>query len=124
MVNPFDLKTAILAKHAQHVVLIHCSNRFVSCGGSIRPDSALDKAPLPGGRGVLQPAGGPDFNVPGSRHRAAGVAVPARRAEAEGDSLAARGTRVRLERDDLAGVVGAFPSSATDRIPAELPPAH
>jgi uncharacterized membrane protein len=23
MVNPFDLKTAILAKHAQHVVLIH-----------------------------------------------------------------------------------------------------
>ncbi|MGA7930800.1 MAG: DUF2231 domain-containing protein [Candidatus Sulfotelmatobacter sp.] len=24
MVNPFDLKTALLAKHAQHVVLIHC----------------------------------------------------------------------------------------------------
>ena len=23
MVNPFDLKTALLAKHAQHVVLIH-----------------------------------------------------------------------------------------------------
>ena len=23
MINPFDLKTAILAKHAQHVVLIH-----------------------------------------------------------------------------------------------------
>jgi uncharacterized membrane protein len=23
MVNPFDLKTAIFAKHAQHVVLIH-----------------------------------------------------------------------------------------------------
>src|SRR5246127_5035513 len=23
MVNPFDLKTAVLAKHAQHVVLIH-----------------------------------------------------------------------------------------------------
>jgi len=23
MVNPFDLKTIVLAKHAQHVVLIH-----------------------------------------------------------------------------------------------------
>src|SRR6202023_1767118 len=23
-VNPFDLKTVVLAKHAQHVVLIHC----------------------------------------------------------------------------------------------------
>ena len=23
MVNPFDFKTALLAKHAQHVVLIH-----------------------------------------------------------------------------------------------------
>jgi uncharacterized membrane protein len=23
MVNPFDLKAALLAKHAQHVVLIH-----------------------------------------------------------------------------------------------------
>jgi uncharacterized membrane protein len=23
MVNPFDLKTVLLAKHAQHVVLIH-----------------------------------------------------------------------------------------------------
>jgi uncharacterized membrane protein len=23
MVHPFDLKTALLAKHAQHVVLIH-----------------------------------------------------------------------------------------------------
>ena len=34
MVNPFDLRTALLAKHAQHVVLIHFSiGRFITAVG-------------------------------------------------------------------------------------------
>src|SRR6266851_2160321 len=97
------------------------SDRAVHFSSGIRPHRAMEETPWPGGRGVLQPAGGGNFNSPSSRHWTAGVAVPTRGAEAEGNSLAARGTCVRLKRDDLASVVGAFPCSTTHSIPAELP---
>ena len=34
MVNPFDLKTAILAKHAQHVVIIHFPIALLMAGAA------------------------------------------------------------------------------------------
>src|SRR5207249_10275676 len=80
----------------------------------------MDEATRRRGRGILQLAGGSDFNVPSSRHGYSRVAVPTRGPETEGGPMAASGTCVRLERADLAGVVGAFPRSTADRIPAQL----
>ena len=50
------------------------------------------------------------------------MAVPTRGTEAEGHPIAAPGTCVRLECDDLAGVVGAFPRAAAGGRLAELSP--
>src|ERR1700730_364078 len=100
------------------------SDRAVHCSSDIRPDRALDTAPRCGGRGILQPAGGGDFNTPGSCHWATRMAVPTRGAAAEGDPLAALGTCMPRKRDDLAGVVGAFPRSTTESVPTELPSGH
>jgi hypothetical protein len=121
MVSPFNLKTALLAKHAQHVVLIHFPIGLYSCGSSVRPHSTLDEAPWPRRCGVLQLARGGNFNASRSRHRATRVAVSTRGPETEGDPIAALSTCVRLERPDLAGVVGAFPCSAAVSVPAKLP---
>ena len=80
----------------------------------------MDEAPWPSGRGVLQLARGGDFYASRSRHRSTRVATPTRGPEAEGDPLAAPSTCLRLQCPDLAGVVGAFPRSATDGILADL----
>ena len=120
-VNPFDLKTVLLAKHAQHVVLIHFPIALF-IAASLRPHSALDEARRPDGRSLLQLASGSNFDAPGSCHGYPRVAVPARRAETEGHSTTAPDTCVRLERDDLAGLVGKFPRTAAGRSFAKLPP--
>ncbi len=78
----------------------------------------MDEATRPGGRSLLQPASGSDFNIPSSRHWASRVAVPTRGTETKGHLIAAPGTCVRLERDDLAGLVGAFPrATAGEALP-------
>ena len=115
MVNPFDLKTALLAKHAQHVVLIHFPIALFITAVAVRPYRAMDEATGPCGRSLLQPVSGSDFNDPGSRHRDTRVAVPARGPETERHPIAAPGTCVRLDVHDLAGLVDAFPREATDR---------
>jgi len=97
------------------------SNRPVHHGGGFRPYRALDETTRLGNGGLLQLAGGGDFNAAGSRHWATRVAVPTRGKEAEGNSFAAPGTRVRLERDDMAGVVDTCPRPKADCISAKLP---
>jgi hypothetical protein len=119
--NPFDLRTLLFAKHAQHVVLIHFPIALFIGAVAFRPYSALDEARWPGGRSLLQPATGSDFDTPGSRHGDPRVAVPARGAETEGHPTAAPDTCVRLERDDLAGLVGKFPRAPAGRSFAKLP---
>ena len=119
MVNPFDFKTALLAKHAQHVVLIH----FPIALFVVRLYRAMDKAPRSRGRGLLQPAGGGDFNISGARDRTARMAAPTRGTPTEGHLMDASRTRVHLKRADLACVVDAFPRSTRNRRLAELPPA-
>jgi len=121
-VNPFDLKTVLLAKHAQHVVLIHFPIALFIAAVAFDLISALDEATRPGGRSLLQPPNGSDFDPPGSSHGYPRVAVPARRAETEGHSTTAPDTCVRLELDDLAGLVGKFPGKAAGRSFAKLPP--
>jgi hypothetical protein len=63
-VTPFDIKTILLAKHTQHVVLTHFRSRclLLVC---IRPSHAMDEAAWFGGRGY--PAAGCDFD--GARTR-------------------------------------------------------
>ena len=41
-VNPFDLKTVLLAKHAQHVVLIHFPIALFTGGRGLRLYRAVD----------------------------------------------------------------------------------
>src|SRR5579863_5302850 len=89
------------------------SNRPVHHGGGVRPYRAMDEATRLGDGGLLQLADGSDFNPPGSCYWATRVAVPTRGKEAEGNSLAAPRSSVCCNGDDLAGVVGALPRSAT-----------
>src|SRR5436190_23437114 len=83
-VNPFDLKTVLLAQARAACGAHPFSDRAVYCGSSLRPHSALDEATRPDGRSLLQPASGSNFDAPGSCHGYPRVAVPARRAETEG----------------------------------------
>src|SRR6267378_5022840 len=88
------------------------SNRALHFGSSFRPYRAMDEATWPGGRGILQPAGGGDFHASSSRHGYSRVAVPTRGQEIEGHPFVTSGACVPLKRDDLAGLVGAFPRAA------------
>ena len=48
MASPFDLKSALLAKHAQHVVLVHFPDRADDHGDRLRVDrgaGGLDRGP-------------------------------------------------------------------------------
>src|ERR1700722_20285334 len=96
------------------------SNRLVHHGRGVRRYRAMEETTRLGDNGLLQLAGGRDFNNPRFRHWATRVAVPTRGAEAEGNSLAAPRSGVCFNGDDLAGVVGAFPRPAADGIPAKL----
>src|SRR6266852_4393735 len=98
------------------------SDRTVHHGSGVRPHRAMDEATRPRGRGILQPAGGGDFNAASSRHGYSRVAVPTRWPETEGHLVAAPGTRVRLDRPHLAGLVAAFPRATAGGSLAELPP--
>ena len=122
MVNPFDLKTALLAKHAQHVVLIHFPTALFSTAVAFDLATQWTKRRSLGGRSLLQPVSGSNFNAPGSRDWDTRVAVPTRGPDVEGRPLVAPDIRVRLKRDDLAGVVGAFPRPTAGRSLAALPP--
>ena len=42
MINPFDPKTVFLAKHAQHVVLIHFPIALCITASGIRSRGAMD----------------------------------------------------------------------------------
>src|SRR2546425_8188423 len=116
-VNPFDLKTVLLAKHAQHVVLIHFPIALFIAAVAFDLIAHWTKR-----RGLADAAYHSDFDPPGSSHGYPRVAVPARRAETEGHSTTAPDTCVRLELDDLAGLVGKFPGKAAGRSFAKLPP--
>ena len=122
MVNPFDLKTVLLAKHAQHVVLIHfpialfiTAVAFDLAAQWTRRRSWADAAYY----NLVVAAASTLPVLATGRTR---VAVPTRRSETEGHPVTALGTRVCFKRDDLAGVVAAFPRAASVRDLAELSP--
>src|ERR1700689_559937 len=80
----------------------------------------MDEATWLGAGSLLQSAGGGYFTCSGPHYWATRVAVPTRRTEAEGHSIAASGSGVCFDGDDLAGVVGAFPRTTKDSLLAGL----
>ena len=44
-INPFDIKSALLAKHAQHVVLIHFPIALFLRGRGVRLSGAVEEEP-------------------------------------------------------------------------------
>src|SRR5215475_8911123 len=121
MINLFDLKAAVLAKHAQHVVLIHFPIAlFIS---AVAFDLTAQWTKL---RGLTDAA---YYNLraaaistfPVLRHRHRRVAVPARRSEIEGHIAAAPGPCLHLERNDLACLVAAFPRTPMGKSIVDLP---
>jgi hypothetical protein len=120
--NPFDLKTVLLAKHAQHVVLIHFPIALFIAAVTFDLTAQWTKARRPGGHSLLQPARGSYFHAAGSRHGYPRVAIPTRRAETKRHPSAAPGTCMRRERNDLGGLVDKFPCTAAGRSLAKLPP--
>src|SRR3989442_10367188 len=118
-VNPFDLKTVLLAKHAQHVVLIHFPIALFIAAVAFDLIAHWTKR-----RGLADAA---YYNLLTAAISTLPVLVtgilawqPARRAETEGHSTTAPDTCVRLELDDLAGLVGKFPGKAAGRSFAKL----
>jgi predicted membrane protein DUF2231 len=119
-VNPFDFRTVVFAKHAQHVVLIHfpiavfitavafdylaqwTKNRTVAAAASFNMLLAAVST------------------VPAV---ATGFAMGARGANAERDSVDAPGARLLIECGDLAGVLDPLACAApSGGVLANIPP--
>src|SRR3989475_2150172 len=106
MVNPFDLKTALLAKHAQHVVLTHFPIALFITAVAFDLIAQWTKR-----RGLADAA---YYNLLVAAISTLPVLVTGLLAwqfqlegqKLKGDPIAACGSCVRLERADLAGVVG------------------
>ena len=122
MVNPFDLRTALLAKHSQHVVLIHFPIALFITAVVLDLIAQWTKRQGIADAAYYNLLVAASFNGPGSGNRDTRVAVPTRGPETERHPIAAPGTCMCLECDDLAGLVGAFPWATADRGLAELPP--
>jgi uncharacterized membrane protein len=119
MANPFDLKTAIMARHAQHVVLIHFPIALFISAVAFDLIAQWTKR-----RGLADAAyynllAAAISTVPVLATGATRVAVPTRGTETEGHLIAAPDSRLGLECDDLAGLVGAFSGATAVRSLAE-----
>jgi uncharacterized membrane protein len=116
MINPFDPKTTLLAKHAQHVVLIHFPIALFITAVAFDLIAQWTKR-----RGLAHAA---YYNLLMAAISTVPVLATGLLAwqfqlegkEAEGHPVAAPRSGVCFDGDDLAGVVGAFPRSTADRI--------
>ena len=120
MINPFDLKTVLLARHAQHVVLIHFPIALFITAVAFDLAAQWTKRRELRRRSLLQPARGSDFDSAGSCDWRTRVAITTRGPDVERHPLAAPDIRIHLKRDDLAGVVGAFSGPSAGRSLATL----
>jgi hypothetical protein len=111
MVNPFDPKTALLAKHAQHVVLIHFPIALFITAVAFDFLAQWRKSQT-GRRRLSQLTVSQDFDGASGGVRACGVAMGAGGATVKGDSPHAPHLGMRLKRRDLADLVGALPGAA------------
>ena len=107
-VNPFNIKTIVVAKHAQHVVLIDFAIALFVVG--VLFDLLAQRTRRRGlaPSGLQQLPGSGTFGAARPAHRRPRLAVRTRGREIERRSIPARGPRVRSYRADLVGVVGAL----------------
>ncbi len=108
MINPFDPRTVFLARHVQHVVLIHFPIALFIAAVAFDLIALLDQAHHPDRRRLLQPAAGGDLHHPSPRHRTPRMATPARWPKTERHPAGAFAAGLRVNRDDLARLVDPF----------------
>ena len=99
--HPFDVNDALLAKHAQHVVLIHFPIALFMVSVAFDFVAHWTKRQHARRGGLLQFSRSCTFNAPGRRDRPACLAISARGAKAQGDTAATSGPRSCLQCDDL-----------------------
>jgi len=97
------------------------SNRAVHHRSGVRFRGAKDKAAGVGGRSLLQPVGGGNFNASSFYDWDIGMAVPTGRPEVEGHPAAAPGVWVYFKRSDLDRVVVTFAGAPAGQRSAEVP---
>jgi len=111
--NPFDVKSALLARHAQHVVLVHFPDRADDHGDRFRVARGLDTRATEQGaiqHGVLEFDGrGRDFGG-GRRDGLACLAVAARWSAPQRNAVATCFVRRRQRRRDSVALVAASSS--------------
>ena len=122
MVNPFDLKTVFLAKHAQHVVLIHFPIALFITSVVFDLIAQWTKR-----RGLADAAYYNLLVAAISTIPVFATGILAWQFQLEGQKLkgiliAAPSACVRLDRDDLADLVAAFPRATAGSGLAELSP--
>jgi hypothetical protein len=105
--NPFDLKTVLLAKHAQHVVLIHFPIALFIAAVTFDLTAQWTKR-----RGLADTA---YYNLLGAAISTLPVLATGILAWQFHSLRGAPGTCVRLERDDLGDLVDKFPRTAAGR---------
>jgi len=121
MVNPFDLKTVLLARHAQHVVLIHFPIALFLTAVAFDLVAQWTKRP-----GLTDGAYYNLLVAAISTLPVLATGILAWQLQLEGQKL--KGmlllhlVLVRLQCGDLAGLVGAFPRATAGRSLARLPP--
>ena len=119
--NPFDLKTVLLAKHAQHVVLMHFPIALFAAG--VLFDFLAQQTRR---RGLAEAAYFNFLVAAISTVPELATGILAWQFALEGQKLKGtlKGTlvdRIRVDSNDLAGVVGKLPRPETATAFAELP---
>ena len=79
--NPFDIATVVLAKHAQHVVLIHFPIALFITAVAFDYLALLDEPRCAGRGGIFQSAAGRGVDCARRGDRLCGVAMGARGTE-------------------------------------------
>jgi len=104
----FDPQTALLAKHAQHVVLVHFPIALFLTGVAFDWAGQWTRAKGSVRNGILQSAGCRGFNAAGACDGIACLAISTGSAEAQRHPAVAPSLGLHIQRVDLRGMVAAF----------------
>lgn len=121
--NPFDFRTVVFAKHAQHVVLIHFPIAVLITAVAFDYLAQWTKNRTLAAAASFNMLLAAVSTVPAVADRLCRVAMGARGANAERDSVDAPGARLLIECGDLAGVLDPLACAApSGGVLANIPP--